>query len=300
LLIGTIVVLTIHGFPAVRYIAVVAPCYGALAVCALRAFGLPAVLRNLVSGVLVLAAGLNTFGLIARDYAPRQDHAWPQVDGIEEFARHVGNWTGPVRFVTFPFPKTNESNLYLRMLTNSNARWLTAQEFERELDSADRMARPADRFFLVAAAADAAAIAGWNRRGFGILSRFDARSGAGPIVLLGRPTRRFDSTGLLDLPAGRELSQGWDLKGLNPNPISVLVGSPAGAGDREERRNRRKDPAGRPTDPLRGIGVSMQIGKDGEKAKNEGDSDRNPKGPGLDRTEQQRGERQEKRQSPAG
>jgi hypothetical protein len=178
----------------VRYVAVVAPCYGVLAVCALRSFGLPAVLRNLVSGTLVLAAGLNTFGLVVRDYSPRQDHAWPQVDGIEEFARRVGDWTGPLRFVTFPFPKTHEANLYLRMLTNSNARWLTEQEFKREFESAERQARPVDRFFLVASARDAAAIAGWAERGFGVLSRFDARSGAGPMVLLGRPVRRFAST----------------------------------------------------------------------------------------------------------
>jgi hypothetical protein len=193
---GTIAVLTIHGFPEVRYVAIVAPCYGVLAVCALRAFGLPAVLRNLVSGTLVLAASLNTFGLIVRDYAPRQDQTWPQVDGIEEFARHVGNWTGPLRFVTFPFPKIYDANLYLRMLTNSNARWLTEQEFKRELESAERQARPADRFYLVAPAGDAAAIAGWAERGFGVLSRFDARSGAGPLVLLGRPAGRSAATAL--------------------------------------------------------------------------------------------------------
>jgi hypothetical protein len=195
-LIGTIAVLTIHGFPEVRYVAVVAPCYGVLAVCALRAFGLPSFFHNLASGALVLAAGLNTFGLIVRDYAPRQDHAWPQVDGIEEFARHVGDWTGPLKFVTFPFPRTYDANLYLRMLTNSNAQWLTEQEFKWKLESAERQAETADLFFLVAPARDTAAIAGWSQRGFGVLSRFDARSGAGPLVLLGRPARRFASTAL--------------------------------------------------------------------------------------------------------
>jgi hypothetical protein len=197
---GTITVLTLHGFPEARYVAVVAPCYGVLAVCALRALGLPAGLHNLVSGALVLAASLNTFGLIVRDYAPRQDRAWPQVDGIEEFALHVGNWAEQSGIVTFPFPRTYEANLYLRMLTNGNARWLTEEEFRRELASSDLRSRPLDRFYRVAAARDNASLAEWNRRGFGVLSRFDARSGAEPLVLLGRPPRRFDAAGAPALP----------------------------------------------------------------------------------------------------
>ena len=197
---GTILVLTVHGFPEARYVAVVAPCYGVLAIGAVRALGLRAALHNLASGALVLSAGLNTFGLIVRDYAQRQDRAWPQVDGIEEFARHVGNWTERSGFVTFPFPRTYQANLYLRMLTNSNARWLTDEEFKRELASSDLQARPADRFYRVAPARDNASLTEWNRRGFGVLSRFDARSGAEPLVLLGRPPRRFDAAGARALP----------------------------------------------------------------------------------------------------
>src|SRR5439155_10764337 len=75
---------------------------------------------------------------------------------------------------------------------------------------------------------------------------------------------------------------------------------PVESGDREERGNRGEDPAGGPDDPLRGIVNSVQIGKDGEEAKDERDTDRKPQEPGSGRGEKQGRERQEKWKSPAG
>ena len=185
-LFATIIVLTIHGPPEGRYAMVVAPCIGMLAGCALRALPLSRVARQLLMAAVILVASLNTFGLVLRNYSVRQDHSWPQVDGIEELARlSPGRWEGGLSYVSFPFAKTNEANLYLRMVTSNNARWVSKEDLERRLQDNSATRRSA-RFFVVVRAANLEELAAWERRDFRVLSRFDAASGDGPLVLLMR------------------------------------------------------------------------------------------------------------------
>jgi len=132
----------------------------------------------------------------------------------------VGNWTGPLRFVP-SLSQDYDANLYLRMLTNSNARWLTEQQFERELDSSERQARPADRFFLRCAGSRCRGDRRMEPTRLRCSVRFDAKSGAGPLVCWAPGAdgslRRHDS------------------------PDSAADGSSAGGGDREERGDCGKD-----------------------------------------------------------
>jgi 4-amino-4-deoxy-L-arabinose transferase-like glycosyltransferase len=146
-LVTATVVLCVVGVPESRYLLVVAPCYAALAV---RALDLPLLSGRAGAylwGVIVVAVSLNSYVWIAKEYTPRMDRTWPQMDGIEEFARFLhGRWTEGIRYVALPYPRTYEANLCLRMFTNNNAEWVGDQELERKLEASDRLRLPKDRW----------------------------------------------------------------------------------------------------------------------------------------------------------